>query len=400
MPEAVIVSAVRTPVGRYGGGLSSVRADDLGAVALKEALARSGIDPVAIEDVYMGCANQAGEDNRNVSRMSLLLAGLPYTVPGATINRLCGSGLDAVNTAVKSILSGEGHAYLAGGVENMSRAPLVQAKPEKAFQNGNQTLYDTTLGWRFVNPKMREMYGVDAMGETAENLADEYAISREAQDAFALHSHQKAVRAQEAGHFDAEIVSVEVPGRKGSVMVSRDEGPRPESSLEALAALRPVFRKGGTVTAGNSSTLNDGAAALAVVSREFAQVHGLTVRARVRSFAVAGVPPRVMGIGPVPASRKALERAGLTLADLHAIELNEAFAAQALAVIQDLGIAADDARLNPYGGAIAIGHPLGGSGARILTTLLHGLERTGGSLGLATMCIGVGQGIATIIERE
>jgi 3-oxoadipyl-CoA thiolase len=400
MPEAVIVSAVRTPVGRYAGGLSSVRPDDLGAVALREVLARSGIDAASIEDVYMGCANQAGEDNRNVSRMSLLLAGLPYTVPGATINRLCGSGLDAVNTAVKSILSGEGHAYLAGGVESMSRAPLVQAKPEKAFQNGNQTIYDSTLGWRFVNPRMREMYGVDAMGETAENLAEEYGVSREAQDAFALHSHQKAVRAQEAGHFDAEIVGVEVPGKKGSVTVGRDEGPRPDSTLEALAALRPVFRQGGSVTAGNSSTLNDGAAALAIVSREFAQAHGLKIRARVRSFAVAGVPPRIMGIGPVPASRKALERAGLTLADLHAIELNEAFAAQALAVLHDLGLAADDARLNPSGGAIAIGHPLGGSGARILTTLLHGLERTGGTLGLATMCIGVGQGIATLIERE
>ncbi len=400
MPEAVIVSAVRTPVGRYGGGLSSVRPDDLAAVALREVLVRSGIDAASIEDVYLGCANQAGEDNRNVSRMALLLAGLPYTVPGATINRLCGSGLDAVNGAVKSILSGEGHAYLAGGVESMSRAPLVQAKPEKAFQNGNQTLYDSTLGWRFVNPLMRGLYGVDAMGETAENLAEEYMISREAQDAFALHSHQKAVAAQAAGHFDAEIVGVQVPGRKGSVTVSRDEGPRPDTTLEALAALRPVFRSGGSVTAGNSSTLNDGAAALALTSREFAQAHGLSIRARVRSFAVAGVPPRVMGIGPVPASRKALERAGLTLADLHAIELNEAFAAQALAVVHDLGIAADDARLNPYGGAIAIGHPLGGSGARILTTLLYGLERTGGSLGLATMCIGVGQGIATIIERE
>ncbi|WP_407540162.1 acetyl-CoA C-acyltransferase [Deinococcus radiomollis] len=400
MPEAVIVSAVRTPVGRYGGALSSVRPDDLGAVALREALARSGISPEAIEDVYMGCANQAGEDNRNVSRMSLLLAGLPYTVPGATINRLCGSGLDAVNTAVKSILSGEGHAYLAGGVESMSRAPLVQAKPEKAFQNGNQTLYDSTLGWRFVNPRMREAYGVDAMGETAENLAEEYHISRGAQDAFALNSHRKAVAAQESGAFDAEIVGVEVKGRKGSVTVLRDEGPRPDTSLETLAGLKPVFRQGGSVTAGNSSSLNDGAGALAVVSREFAQAHGLTVRARVRSFGVAGVPPRVMGIGPVPASRKALERAGLSVADLHQIELNEAFAAQALAVIHDLGVAADDARLNPYGGAIAIGHPLGGSGARILTTLLHGLERSGGTLGLATMCIGVGQGIATIIERE
>ncbi len=400
MPEAVIVSAVRTPVGRYGGALSSVRADDLGAVVLREALARSGIAPEAIEDVYMGCANQAGEDNRNVSRMSLLLAGLPYTVPGATINRLCGSGLDAVNTAVKSILSGEGHAYLAGGVESMSRAPLVQAKPEKAFQNGNQTLYDSTLGWRFVNPRMREAYGVDAMGETAENLAEDYGISREAQDAYALNSHQKAASAQGAGHFEAEIVGVEVPSRKGSVTVSRDEGPRPDTTLEALAALKPVFRKGGSVTAGNSSSLNDGAGALAIVSREFAQAHGLTVRARVRSFGVAGVPPRIMGIGPVPASRKALERAGLTVADLHAIELNEAFAAQALAVIHDLGVADDDARLNPYGGAIAIGHPLGGSGARLLTTLLHGLERSGGTLGLATMCIGVGQGIATVIERE
>ena len=400
MPEAVIVSAVRTPVGRYGGALSSVRADDLGAVVLREALARSGIAPEAIEDVYMGCANQAGEDNRNVSRMSLLLAGLPYTVPGATINRLCGSGLDAVNTAVKSILSGEGHAYLAGGVESMSRAPLVQAKPEKAFQNGNQTLYDSTLGWRFVNPRMREAYGVDAMGETAENLAEDYGISRGAQDAYALNSHQKAASAQGAGHFEAEIVGVEVPGRKGSVTVSRDEGPRPDTTLEALAALKPVFRKGGSVTAGNSSSLNDGAGALAIVSRGFAQAHGLTVRARVRSFGVAGVPPRIMGIGPVPASRKALDRAGLTVADLHAIELNEAFAAQALAVIRDLGVAADDARLNPYGGAIAIGHPLGGSGARLLTTLLHGLERSGGTLGLATMCIGVGQGIATVIERE
>ena len=399
MPEAVIVSAVRTPVGRYAGDLSSVRPDDLGAAALREALARSGIDAAAIEDVYLGCANQAGEDNRNVARMSLLLAGLPYTVPGATINRLCGSGLDAVNTAVKGILSGEGHAYLAGGVESMSRAPLVQAKPERAFQNGNATLYDSTLGWRFVNPRMREAYGVDAMGETAENLAEEYHISREAQDAFALASHRRAVAAQEAGHFDAEIVSVEVPGRKGSVTVSRDEGPRQDTTLDALAALKPVFRPGGSVTAGNSSTLNDGAAALAVVSREFAQAHTLNIRARVRSFAVAGVPPRVMGIGPVPATRKALERAGLSVADLHIIELNEAFAAQSLAVLHDLGVADDDPRLNPSGGAIAIGHPLGASGARLLTTLLHGLERTGASLGLATMCIGVGQGIATIIER-
>ena len=399
MPQAVIVSAVRTPVGRYGGGLSSVRPDDLGAAALREVLTRSGLDAASIEDVYMGCANQAGEDNRNVARMSLLLAGLPYSVPGATINRLCGSGLDAVNTAVKSILSGEGHAYLAGGVESMSRAPLVQAKPEKAFQNGNQTLYDSTLGWRFINPKMREMYGVDAMGETAENLADEYQISREAQDAYALHSHQKAVRAQEEDRFEREIIGVEVAGRKGSVTVTRDEGPRPDTTLEALSGLRPVFRKGGSVTAGNSSRLNDGAAALALTSRDFAEAHGLGIRAVVRSFAVAGVPPRIMGIGPVPATRKALERAGLSVSDLHAIELNEAFAAQALAVLHDLNIAPDDERLNPNGGAIAIGHPLGCSGARLLTTLLHELERGGGTLGLATMCIGVGQGIATVIER-
>ncbi|MGI8748617.1 MAG: acetyl-CoA C-acyltransferase, partial [Deinococcus sp.] len=335
MPEAVIVSAARTPVGRYGGGLSGVRPDDLGALALSAALERSGLSPDAIEDVYLGCANGAGEDNRNVARMSLLLAGLPHTVPGATVNRLCGSGLDAVNLAAKSILAGEGHAYLAGGVESMSRAPLVQAKPERAFQNGNQTLYDSTLGWRFVNPRMREAYGVEAMGETAENLAAEYGISREAQDAFALESHRKAVRAQVEGRFEREIVPVEVPGKGGSVTVTADEGPRAHTTLEALARLRPVFREGGSVTAGNSSSLNDGAAALALTSREYADAHGLAVWARVRSFGVVGVPPRVMGIGPVGASRKALERAGLALCDLHAIELNEAFAAQALAVLQD-----------------------------------------------------------------
>ncbi len=399
MPEAVIVSAVRTPVGRYGGGLSGVRPDDLGALALSAALERSGLSPDAIEDVYLGCANGAGEDNRNVARMSLLLAGLPVSVPGATVNRLCGSGLDAVNLAAKSILAGEGHAYLAGGVESMSRAPLVQAKPERAFQNGSQTLYDSTLGWRFVNPRMREAYGVEAMGETAENLAREYGISREAQDAFALESHRKAVRAQVERRFEREIVPVEVPGRGGSVTVTADEGPRADTTLEALARLRPVFREGGSVTAGNSSSLNDGAGALALTSREYADAHGLAVRARVRSFGVVGVPPRIMGIGPVGASRKALERAGLTLCDLHAIELNEAFAAQALAVLHDLELDPEDGRLNPGGGAIALGHPLGASGARLLTTLLHELERSGGQFGLATMCIGVGQGIATVIER-
>ncbi|PYE55935.1 thiolase family protein [Deinococcus yavapaiensis] len=399
MQEAVILSAVRTPVGKHGGGLASVRPDDLAALVIKQAVARAGISPLEIEDVYFGCANQAGEDNRNVARMAALLAGLPVEVPGATINRLCGSGLDALNTAAKSILSGEGHVYVAGGVESMSRAPYAMPKPEKGYATGNTTIYDTTLGWRFVNEKMRDLYGTEAMGETAENLAEEYGVTREEQDRFALRSHQKALRAQESCFFSREIVPVEVVGRKGSVTVSKDEGPRADTSLETLANLRPVFRKGGSVTAGNSSSLNDGAAALVLASREYAEAHGLKPRAVVRTFAVAGVPPRVMGIGPVPASRKALSRAGLSIADLHSVELNEAFAAQSLAVLRDLGIDAEDPRLNPNGGGIALGHPLGSSGARLATTLLHELERTGGQFGLATMCIGVGQGIATVIER-
>ncbi|AFZ66389.1 acetyl-CoA C-acyltransferase [Deinococcus peraridilitoris] len=399
MHEAVILAAARTPVGRHGGALSSVRPDDLAAAAIREAVARAGVNVAEIEDVYFGCANQAGEDNRNVARMGLLLAGLPIEVPGATINRLCGSGLDAVNTAAKSILAGEGRLYVAGGVESMSRAPYAMPKPEKGYATGNQTVYDTTLGWRFVNPRMRELYGTDAMGETAENLAEEYGIGREEQDRFALHSHQKALRAQEAGHFEREIIPMEIQGRKGSTLVTRDEGPRSDTSLETLSGLRPVFRKGGSVTAGNSSSLNDGASAVVLASREYAQAHGLTPRARVRSFAVAGVPPRIMGIGPVPASRKALSRVGLRVGDLHAIELNEAFAAQSLAVLRDLEIDAQDPRLNPNGGAIALGHALGSSGSRLVTSLLHELERTNGQFGLVTMCIGVGQGIATVIER-
>ncbi|WP_027482645.1 thiolase family protein [Deinococcus pimensis] len=399
MPEAVILSAVRTPVGKYGGALSAVRPDDLAALVLREAITRAGVPDDVIEDVYLGCANQAGEDNRNVARMSALLAGLPVTVPGATVNRLCGSGLDAVNMAAKSVLAGEGHVYVAGGVESMSRAPLAMPKPDRAFPTGNGTIYDTTLGWRFVNARMKDLYGTEAMGETAENLAAEYGVTREEQDAFALNSHRKAVAAWDAGHFDREVVSVTVPGKKGDVTVTRDEGPRADTDLAALAKLRPAFRQGGSVTAGNSSSLNDGASAVVIASREYAEAHGLTPRAVIRTFAVAGVPPRVMGIGPVPASRKALERAGLSVSDLSVVELNEAFAAQALAVLRDLGVDPTDTRLNPNGGGIALGHPLGSSGSRLVTTLLHELERTGGRFGLATMCIGVGQGIATVIER-
>ncbi|ADV66765.1 thiolase family protein [Deinococcus maricopensis] len=400
MPEAVIVSAVRTPIGKYAGALSGVRPDDLAALVLREALNRAGGIPAEhIEDVYLGNANGAGEENRNVARMAALLAGLPVTVPGSTVNRLCGSGLDAINFAAKSILAGEGDVYLAGGVESMSRAPYVMPKPDRAFKNGNFVTYDTTLGWRFVNPRMQELHGTDAMGETAENLAEQFGITREEQDAFALRSHQKAVAAWDAGQYDAEILPVEVPGKKGPTVVSRDEGPRADTTPDALAKLKPAFRKGGSVTAGNSSSLNDGAAALAITSRAYAEAHGLKPRAVIRSFAVAGVEPRIMGIGPAPATRKALVRAGLTLDDLHTIELNEAFAAQVLAVTRDLGLDPLDPRLNPGGGSIAIGHPLGCSGARLMTTLLNTLERTDGQFGLVTMCIGVGQGIATVIER-
>jgi acetyl-CoA acyltransferase len=398
--EAVIAGAVRTPVGRHGGALAPVRPDDLGAIAISALLAKTGVPGEQIEDVYFGCANQAGEDNRDVARMSLLLAGLPTEVAGATVNRLCGSGLEAVAAAARAVMVGEADTYIAGGVESMSRAPYAVPKAERAFATGNRTSYDTTLGWRFVNPRMEEMGHTDPLGITAENLAEEYDISRDRQDRFALHSHEKAIAAQSAGRFDDEIVPVEVRTRKSEAVVDSDEGPRRDTTLERLAALPPVFRGDGTVTAGNSSPLNDGAAALLVVSEEYAKAQGLPVMARIRSVAVAGVPPRVMGIGPVPASAKALERAGVSLDEIGLIELNEAFAAQSLAVIDDWGLDEEDERLNANGGAIALGHPLGCSGARLLTTLVHEMGRRPDlELGLATMCIGVGQGIAMVLER-
>jgi 3-oxoadipyl-CoA thiolase len=398
--EAYILDAVRTPVGKHGGALASVRPDDLAAIPLKALLERTGIPGDDVEDVYLGCANQAGEDNRNVARMALLLAGLPISVGGSTINRLCGSGLDAVASAARAIWAGEGQVYLGGGVESMSRAPWVMPKAEKGFATGNVTLYDTTLGWRLVNPRMKELYGTDSMGETAENLAEQYKISREAQDRFALHSHQKAIRAQLSGAYARQMVPVEVKDRKGkTTLVQTDEGPRADTSLEALAQLKPVFRAGGSVTAGNSSSLNDGAAAVLLASSAYAEAHGLKPMARVRAIAVAGVEPRIMGIGPVPATQKALQRAGLTLDEIGLIELNEAFAAQSLAVLQEWGLEAEDERLNVNGGAIAIGHPLGCSGARILANLVHEMQQRGVQFGLATMCIGVGQGIAMVVEQ-
>ncbi len=395
MSEAWIVDAVRTPIGRYGGALSGVRPDDLGAVVLRALLERTGVPAADVEDVYLGCANQAGEDCRNVARMSAILAGLPLDVAACTVNRLCGSGLEAIAAAARAVLAGEAHVYVGGGVESMSRAPLATPKPDRALPRGNATLFDTALGWRFTNPRLEAAGHTDALGETAENLAAEGGIPREAQDRFALASHRKAVAAMDAGHFARELVPV--PVARGTV--TADEGPRRDTSLEQLAKLSPAFRKGGTVTAGNSSTLNDGAAAALVVSKEYALAHGLERLARVRAVAVAGVPPRVMGIGPVPATRKALERARLSLRDLDRIELNEAFAAQSLAVLAGWGLDPEDARVNASGGAIALGHPLGCSGARIVTTLVHGLARTGRPLGLATMCIGVGQGIAMVLER-
>lgn len=415
--EAWIVDAVRTPVGKHGGILSTVRPDDLGALVLEGLMERTGVPPEEVEDIYMGCANQAGEDNRDVARMSLLLAGFPETVAGATVNRLCGSGLEAVTDAARSVMLGEADVYVGGGVESMSRAPYAMPKPERAFQPGHQTTYDTTLGWRFVNPKMEEMGHTDSLGETAENLAEErflvsseeqqpeelaseYDISREKQDQFALHSHQKAVAAQDEKRFREEIIPVTVKKRKSEEIVEADEGPRRDTSLEKLGKLPPAFRKGGSVTAGNSSPLNDGAAAVLVVSKEYAQANGLIPLAKIKSVATAGVPPRVMGIGPVPATQKALERAGVSISDIGLIELNEAFAAQSLAVIHEWGMNYDDERLNPNGGAIALGHPLGCSGARILTTLLHEMDRRDEvELGLATMCIGVGQGIAMVVEK-
>ena len=398
MPEAWIVEAVRTPIGKHGGALASVRPDDLLAHALSALVDRSGVPKEEVEDVYAGCANQAGEDNRTVARMALLLAGFPVEVAGCTVNRLCGSGLEAVAQAARAIWAGEGKVYIGSGVESMSRAPYAVPKPERGFPTGNLVMYDTTLGWRFVNPKMQALYGTESMGETAENLAEMYGIRREEQDRFALLSHQKAVRAWEEGRFQDEVVPVPVKRGKEEILVEQDEGPRRDTSLEKLAALRPVFREGGTVTAGNSSPLNDGAAAVLLVSDDYAKAHGLRPLARVRAIAVAGVPPRIMGIGPVPATRKALERAGLSFSDLGLIELNEAFAAQALAVLREWSLSMEDQRLNPNGGAIALGHPLGASGARILTTLVHEMRRRKVQFGLATMCIGVGQGIAVVVE--
>ena len=396
--EAWIIEAVRTPIGRYGGALASVRPDDLAAAAIRAVVDRSGIDAALIEDVILGCANQAGEDNRNVARMALLLAGLPVEIGGLTVNRLCGSGLQAINSAAHAINVGDGDVFIGGGVESMTRAPYVMAKPAAAFDRGDREMFDSTLGWRFVNPKLAEMYYPYSMGETAENVAERWSVDRAAQDAFALASQQKAIAAIEAGRFDDQIVPITVPATKGeSVVVGRDEHPRADTSVEALAKLRPAFREGGSVTAGNSSGINDGASAVLVVEADRARELGLKPMARLVSTAVAGVDPAIMGYGPVPATRKALERAGITAADLDLIELNEAFASQSIVCIDDLGL--DPARVNVNGGAIALGHPLGMSGARLITMLTHELRRTGGRYGLATMCIGVGQGIATIVER-
>ncbi len=399
MTQAFICDAIRTPFGRYGGALSSVHADDLGAIPLKALMARNArVDWAAVTDVIFGCANQAGEDNRNVAHMSSLLAGLPIDVPGATINRLCGSGMDAVGTAARAIKSGEAGLMIAGGVESMSRAPFVMPKAESAFSRSN-AVYDTTIGWRFVNKLMKEMHGVDSMPETAENVATDYRIEREAQDRMALASQMKAVAAQESGFFDAEITPVSIAQKKGdAVIVAKDEHPR-STSLEALAKLKGVVRPDGTVTAGNASGVNDGACALLLADEASAAKHGLTPRARVVGMATAGVPPRIMGMGPAPATRKVLALTGLTLAQMDVIELNEAFAAQGLAVLRDLGLADDDARVNPNGGAIALGHPLGASGARLVTTAVNQLHRIKGRYALCTMCIGVGQGIALVVER-
>jgi acetyl-CoA C-acetyltransferase len=399
MTHVFICDATRTPFGRYGGALSSVRTDDLAAIPIKALLARNPkVDWASVNDVLLGCANQAGEDNRNVARMASLLAGLPKEVPGATINRLCGSGLDAVGSAARAIRCDEAQLLIAGGVESMSRAPFVMPKADAAFSRNN-AVYDTTIGWRFVNVLIKQQYGVDSMPETAENVAQEFGIGREVQDGFALRSQVNALRAQQGGFFDAEITPVSVAARKGEpVIVSKDEHPR-QTSLDALAKLKGVVRPEGTVTAGNASGVNDGACALLLASESAAARNGLTPRARVLGMATAGVAPRVMGIGPVPATRKVMELCGLRLGQIDVIELNEAFAAQALAVVRELGLADDDARVNPNGGAIALGHPLGASGARLATTAINQLHRSGGRYALCTMCIGVGQGIALLLER-
>jgi 3-oxoadipyl-CoA thiolase len=399
MTQAFICDAIRTPIGRYGGSLSAVRTDDLAAVPLKALMARNpNVDWAAVTDVIYGCANQAGEDNRNVARMAALLAGLPMDVPGSTVNRLCGSGLDALGTAARAIRAGEAGLMIAGGVESMSRAPFVMPKAESAFSRNN-AVYDTTIGWRFVNPLMKAQYGVDSMPETAENVATDWKISREDQDRMALASQLKAVAAQKSGYFDAEITPVTIAQKKGDpIVVNRDEHPR-ETSLEALAKLKGVVRPDGTVTAGNASGVNDGSCALLLADEASAAKYGLAPKARVVGMATAGVPPRVMGIGPAPATRKVLALTGLSLEQMDVIELNEAFAAQGLAVLRDLGLKDNDPRVNPNGGAIALGHPLGASGARLATTAVNQLVKTKGRYALCTMCIGVGQGIAVILER-
>ena len=398
MSEAVILDALRTPIGRHGGVLATVRPDDLAAHVIRAAVERNALDPDSIDEIYMGCANQAGEDNRNVARMAGLLAGLPVGVPGATVNRLCASGLEAAIQGSRQLKVGEADLVLAGGVESMTRAPWVMLKPEQGFARGDTALADTTLGWRLINPRMDELHSTESMGETGENVAERYEVSREDQDAFALESHRRAVAAAEAGRFDDEIVTVDVPQRKGEpVTVHADEGPRPDTTLERLAKLKPIFREGGTVTAGNSSSLNDGAACLVLASEERARELGREPLARIVATGSAGVDPAYMGVGPIPASRRALERAGLTIDELDLVELNEAFASQVLASMRELGI--DHDKLNVNGGAIAIGHPLGCSGARLLGTLAHELRRRGGRYGLATLCIGVGQGLAAVIEN-
>ena len=400
MSEAYLCDAVRTPIGSYGGGLSGVRTDDLAALPIKALMKRNpSVDWVKVDDVMYGCANQAGEDNRNVARMAGLLAGLPVEVPGVTLNRLCGSGMDAVGTAYRAIKSGEANMIVAGGVESMSRAPYVIGKGVIPFDRGAQ-MFDSTIGWRFVNRLMKEQYGIESMGETAENVAEHHRISREDQDTFALNSQLKTARAVEAGVFADEIMPVIIPKPKGGdVAVDRDEHPRPSSTIEGLAKLKPSFRANGTVTAGNASGVNDGACALLVASAAAAREHGLTPKARIVAMAVAGVPPRTMGMGPVPATRKVLAIAGLELDQMDVIELNEAFAAQGLAVMRELGLADEDPRVNPNGGAIALGHPLGMSGARLVTTAMYQIRRIGGRYALCTMCIGVGQGISLILER-
>jgi 3-oxoadipyl-CoA thiolase len=397
--DVFLCDALRTPIGRYGGALAKVRADDLAAVPIRALVKRHPkVDWSALDEVVFGCANQAGEDNRNVARMALLLAGLPDCVPAITVNRLCASGLNAIGDAARAIRCGETEFAIAGGVESMTRAPLVMGKAQEAFPRGAE-IHDTTLGWRFVNPVIKKQYGIDSMAETGENVAEEYQVSRADQDAFALRSQQRAGKAMAAGYFAEEIVPVEVAGKGGSVTVEKDEHPRPDTTLEGLGKLKPIVRDGGTITAGNASGINDGAAAVILASAEAVKRHGLTPRARVLGMAAAAVPPRVMGIGPVPSTRKLMARLGLKIGDFNLIEINEAFASQGLACLRQLGVADDAEHVNPHGGAIALGHPLGMSGARLALTAVHGLHRRGGRLALATMCVGVGQGVSLALER-